>query len=42
MKVKVFLVPPPTLIELNKRQQRIDMEQAEHEYNKGRKENRRD
>jgi hypothetical protein len=38
MKTKVFLVPPPTLYELKKQQQRAKMEQAEREYMQARKE----
>jgi hypothetical protein len=38
MKTKVFLVPPPTLHELKKRQQRAEMEQVEREYKLARKE----
>jgi|NGEPerStandDraft_9_1074522.scaffolds.fasta_scaffold124909_1 hypothetical protein len=38
MKAKVFLMPPPTLHELKKQQQRAEIEQAEHEYKLSRRE----
>jgi hypothetical protein len=38
MKAKVFLVPPPTLHELKKQQQRLVIKQVEREYKLARKE----
>jgi hypothetical protein len=38
MKTKVFLVPPPTIHELKKRQQRIEMERIAVEYKLSRRE----
>lgn len=38
MNAKVFLVPPPTLHELKKQQQRLEIKQVEREYKLARKE----